>query len=80
MSQRCVTLVLHAHLARYRGGQRRVDLPYRAGATVADYARDLGIPPHDYYAMVRAGQPSKDLGVVPDEGEVIELLPAMSGG
>jgi hypothetical protein len=75
-----VTLVLHAQLARYAGGQRRVDLPHRADFAVADYLRLLGIPPHEYYAVVRDGKASTDLRVVLAEGEIIELLPAMSGG
>jgi hypothetical protein len=75
-----VTLVLHAHLSRYAGGQRRVELPHRPGAPLTAYLRTLGIPPHEYYAVVRNGAVTRDLDGVPAAGEVIELLPAMSGG
>ena len=75
-----ITFVLHAQLARYAGGRRRVELPYREGTSVSDYVRHLGIPPHEYYAVVRDGRMTTDLGAVLAEGEIIELLPAMSGG
>jgi sulfur carrier protein ThiS len=75
-----LTLVLHAHLVRHAGGRTRIELPYRAGATLAEYLASLGIPGHEYYAVVRAGALSKDLAAVPAAGEVVELLPAMSGG
>lgn len=78
--QRYVTVVLHAHLARYAGGRERIDLPHRAGAAVIDYVEALGIPPHEYYAVVREGAVSLDLRAVPAPGEVLELLPAVSGG
>ena len=75
-----VTLVLHAHLSRYAGGQRQVEVPHRPGAPLGTYLCALGIPPHEYYAVVRAGAVTRDLDAVPAAGEVIELLPAMSGG
>ena len=75
-----VTFVLHAHLSRYAGGRERLELPHRAGAAVSDYLGQLGIPPHEYYAVVREGRVSTDLAASPAGGEVIELLPAMSGG
>ena len=75
-----VTIVLHAHLARYAGGRGRVELPHQEGLAIAGYLRKLGIPEHEYYAVVRGGKTSKDLGAVLAAGEVIELLPAMSGG
>jgi molybdopterin converting factor small subunit len=75
-----VTVVLHAQLARYAGGQGRVELPHQAGLAIAGYLRLLGIPAHEYYAVVRDGRLSTDLDAVPAEGEVLELLPAMSGG
>ena len=43
-----VTIVLHAQLTRYAGGQGRVELPHEAGLTIADYLRRLGIPEHEY--------------------------------
>jgi molybdopterin converting factor small subunit len=75
-----VTLVLHAHLSRHAAGQRSVAVPHRPGAPLRAYIQDLGIPPHEYYAVVRGGEVTKDLDAVPAAGEVIELLPAMSGG
>lgn len=75
-----VTLVLHANLSRYSGGRERVELPYRATASIADYVQQLGIPAHEYYAVVRRGAVTRDLGETPDSGEVVELLPVLSGG
>jgi hypothetical protein len=75
-----VVLVLHAHLCRYAGDRARLEVPYEAGATVGDYVRRAGIPAHEFYAVVRGGALSKDLGAEPAPGEVVELLPAMSGG
>lgn len=75
-----VTFVLHAHLARYAGGRGRVELPHREGATLAVYVDELGIPAHEYYAVVRGDETTRDLSAVPSAGEVVELLPAMSGG
>jgi hypothetical protein len=76
----CVTLVLHAHLSRYTNGRERIELPHEPGASLADYVRVLGIPSHEFYAVVRAGVVSSNLGAVPAAGEVVELLPALSGG
>ncbi len=75
-----ITLVLHAHLSRYAADRSRVELPHREGAGVADYARELGIPPHEYYAVIRGGSLSKDLASALSPGELVELLPAISGG
>jgi hypothetical protein len=75
-----LTFVLHAHLARYAAGRERVELPHRAGAAVSAYLEQLGIPRHEYYAVAREGRVSTDLAAAPADGEVIELLPAMSGG
>jgi len=75
-----VTIVLHAHLARYRRRSRSRGAPASEGLAIAGYLRKLGIPEHEYYAVVRGGKTSKDLGAVLAAGEVIELLPAMSGG
>ncbi len=75
-----VALVLHAHLARYAGGRERVELPFREGTAISEYVCQVGIPAHEFYAIVRGGVVSTDLGVVLAEGEVIELLPAVSGG
>jgi len=75
-----VVLVLHAHLGRYAGGAARLALPYEPGLSIGEYARRAGIPPHEFYAVVRRGALSKDLDAVPTPGEVVELLPAMSGG
>jgi hypothetical protein len=75
-----LTLVLHAHLARYAGGRERVELRYRSGAPIAEYVRAVGIPAHEFYAVVRDGVVSANLDVVPAVGEVVELLPALSGG
>ena len=75
-----VTLVLHAHLARYAEGRSRVALPHRDGAGLSEYLRLLGIPPHEYFAVVRNGVVSTDLDAVLAAGEVVELLPAISGG
>ena len=79
-SQGLVTLVLHAHLGRYAAGQRSVAVPHRPGAPLRAYIQALGIPPHEFYAVVRGGEVTKDLDAAPAAGEVIELLPAMSGG
>ena len=76
----CVTLVLHAHLCRYAHGLERIDLPHRSGAPIAEYVRIVGIPPHEFYAVVRAGVVSSNLDAVLEAGEVLELLPALSGG
>ena len=75
-----VTLVLHAHLARYAGGRERVELPYRPAATLRAYVESVAIPAHEYYAVIRRGVASRELDAVPDPGETVELLPAMSGG
>ena len=75
-----VTVVLHAQLARYAGGRERVELRHHAGLTIADYVRLLRIPKHEYYAVIRDGRVTTDLSVEPVVGEVIELLPAVSGG
>lgn len=75
-----VTLVLHANLSRYADGRERVELPFRAGASIAEYVQQLGVPAHEYYAVVRRGAVTRDLGEVPDSGEVVELLPVLSGG
>jgi molybdopterin converting factor small subunit len=75
-----LTFVLHAHLARYAGGRERVEVAHRAGAAVADYLEQLGIPRHEFYAVAREGRVWTDLDAAPADGEVIELLPAMSGG
>ena len=80
MSSSSVTVVLNAHLSRYAEGRTRVELPHRSGATIADYVRDLGIPAHEYYAVVRRGAVTRDLNEEPTAGEVVELLPVISGG
>ncbi|MFH1807762.1 MAG: MoaD/ThiS family protein [Pseudomonadota bacterium] len=75
-----VTVVLHANLSRYADGRERVELPFRAGTSVAEYVQQLGIPAHEFYAVVRCGAVTRDLGEVPADGEVVELLPVISGG
>ncbi|MBN2359661.1 MAG: aldehyde ferredoxin oxidoreductase [Deltaproteobacteria bacterium] len=75
-----VTLVLHANLSRYAGDRERVELPFRPGATIADYVHDVGIPAHEYYAVVHRGEVTRDFNEVPATGAVVELLPLVSGG
>jgi sulfur carrier protein ThiS len=75
-----VTLVLHANLSRYQDGRERIALPFRTGATIADYVKELGVPAHEYYAVVYRGAVTKDLSEVPAMGAVVELLPMVSGG
>ena len=77
---RAVTLVLHAHLSRYADDRTHVELPHRAGATIADYVQSLAIPEHEFYAGVRRGVVTRDFRQVPEPGDVIELLPMLSGG
>ena len=79
-SQGLVTLVLQAHLSRYAAGQRRVEVPHRPGAPLRAYIQEVGIPSHEFYAVVRGGEVTRDLDAAPAAGEVIELLPTMSGG
>jgi hypothetical protein len=75
-----VTVVLHANLSRYADGRERVELPFCAGACIADYVQQLGIPAHEFYAVVRRGAVTRDLREIPERGEVVELLPVLSGG
>jgi hypothetical protein len=75
-----VTLLLPAHLARYAGGRERVELPYRPGAPLVEYVRAVGIPGHEFYAVVRQGIVSSNLSAAPSDGEVVQLLPVLCGG
>jgi molybdopterin converting factor small subunit len=75
-----VTLLLPAHLARYAGGRERVELPFRQGAPIAEYVRAVGVPGHEFYAVVRDGVVSSNLSAALSDGEVIQLLPVLSGG
>ena len=75
-----VTLVLLANLRHYAGGREQIELPFREGATIADYLQESGVPDHAYYAVVYRDAVTRDLDLVPGCGDVVELLPVMSGG
>jgi len=75
-----VTLVLHANLRHHAEGREQIELPFRSGATIADYLQDSGVPDHEYYAVVHRGAVTRDFNAVPRVGDVVELLPVMSGG
>jgi len=75
-----ITMVLHAHLRHHNGGQERLELPHREGATVADYVAAAAIPGHEFMGVVLDGELMTRLDRVPEPGATVELVPAVTGG
>ena len=75
-----IQILLHAQLRYYNGGDERLVLPWRDGATIRDYIDPLQIPGHEWMGTVLDGELSSDLDRVPGPGSTLELVPAMSGG
>jgi len=75
-----ITVLLHAHLRHYNGGEEELRLPHQEGSTVQAYLDSLAIPQHEYMGVVLDGTLTGDLSLVPAAGAVLELVPAMSGG
>ena len=75
-----IKILLRAHLRYNNGGREEIDLPFRAGATIADYLKQLPVPTHEFMGVALDGELSGDLTRIPAAGSVLELIPAMSGG
>ncbi len=80
MPEESLRILLHAHLRHYNEGREETSLPFRAGATVAEYLAVLDIPGHEFAGVVLDGELTGDVTLVPQRDSVLELVPAMSGG
>ena len=75
-----ISVILHAHLRHHNGGEERLTMPHRPGATVADYVAQLAIPSHEFMGVVLDGELTSELDRVPRPGATLELVPAVTGG
>ncbi len=80
MAEATLRILLHAHLRHYNEGREETSLPFRDGATVAEYLATLAIPGHEFAGVVLDGELTGDTAQVPGPDSVLELVPAMSGG
>lgn len=80
MPEATLRILLHAHLRHYNDGREETSLPFRAGATVAEYLATLDIPGHEFAGVVLDGELTGDTSRIPRVDSVLELVPAMSGG
>ena len=71
-----ISVVLHGELQQFGAKRRDVEA---AGKSAREIVRSLGIPAAETAAYVVNGEQVDD-GVVLRDGDILELLPAMSGG
>ncbi len=78
-----LTLVLHAHLGRYLPAgepNARCQMELLPGESLAALLRRLGVPASEVLLMVDARGQRLAPEHQPLAGDVVELLPALSGG
>lgn len=72
-----IHLVLHGEVRQYAAGRRSIDVPH--AATVAEVLLAAGIPIEASAALIVNGE-QRDRGASLDDGDTVEVLPAISGG
>jgi sulfur carrier protein ThiS len=80
MARATLFIRLHGHLWRYEPlGRAQVELPWKAGKTLAEWANDLGVPQDQIMVALVNGE-YLPLAGCPGPGDRVELLPVIDGG
>ncbi len=74
-----VRLLLHGELRQWSPGGKKELSVVAAGRTPRDVLREIGVPSAETAAFVVNGE-QRDADVVLEEGDTLEVLPAISGG
>lgn len=72
-----IHLVLHGEVRQYSAGLRTIDVPH--APTVAEVLIAAGIPVEASAALIVNGE-QRDRGAALEDGDTVEVLPAISGG